>query len=79
MLLFAVIVGGCAGAASWNPMLWGRDSARRQIVTMRAQADDCREEGDAAQRAGDRENALYYWQEAAYLQTRANQLEATLH
>ena len=46
---------------------------------MRAKADQYREEGDAAQRAGDHEAALYYWQEAAYLQTRANQTEATLH
>jgi hypothetical protein len=60
-------------------MRWGQDSARQQIVTLHAQADECRERGDAAQRAGDREDALYYWQEAAYLQTRANQLEATLH
>ncbi len=60
-------------------MRWGQDSARHQIVALRAQADDCRERGDAAQRSGDHESALYYWQEAAYLQTRANQLEATLH
>jgi hypothetical protein len=75
----AAAASGCASGASWNPMLWGRDSARHQIVTMRAKADQYREQGDAAQRAGDHEAALYYWQEAAYLQTRANQTEATLH
>ena len=70
---------GCAGGASWNPLRWGSESTRRQIAAMRAQADDDREKGDAAQRAGDHKTALYYWQEAAYLQTRANQTEATLH
>jgi len=60
-------------------MRWGQDSARRQIIEMRAKADQYREQGDQAQRAGYHDLALYYWQEAAYLQTRANQTEATLH
>ncbi|HUY19535.1 MAG TPA: hypothetical protein VMV15_09935 [Candidatus Binataceae bacterium] len=79
LLVAALGLCGCAGGASWNPQLWGRESARRQIAAMRQQADQYREQGDAAQRAGDRRTALYYWQESAYLQTRANQTEATLH
>jgi hypothetical protein len=79
LLLAAAALCGCAGGTSWNPQLWGRESARRQIAGMRARADQYREQGDAAQRAGDRQTALYYWQESAYLQTRANQTEATLH
>ncbi len=79
LLVGAIALCGCAGGATWNPQLWGRESARRQIAEMRAQADQYREQGDAAQRAGDRKAALYDWQESAYLQTRANQTEATLH
>ena len=71
-------VSGCSGA-SWNPTLWGRDSARRRIAEMRTKADQYRQQGDQAQRAGYHDLALYYWQQAAYLQTRANQTEATLH
>jgi hypothetical protein len=79
LLIGATALCGCAGGTTWNPQLRGRESARRQVAEMRAQADQYREQGDAAQRAGDRKAARYYWQASAYLQTRANQTEATLH
>lgn len=78
LLIIVAALCGCAGGASSNPQVWGGESARRQIAEMRRQADQYREQGDAAQRAGDHQSALYYWQESAYLRTRANQTEATL-